>query len=93
MNILDRIYRVIMNTNLGTRKDEEYTYTRYANPNATQSEFDGKIIITPPDTYYQYLQRQHHAACHMEEDYGQDGYTGYGSTDVSRRPGKVEGIS
>ncbi len=91
MNILDWIYRTIMRNNLNTHNDKEYT--RYANPNATQSEFDCKIIITPPDTYYQYLKRQQHAACHMEDDYGQDRHAGYGSTNVSRRSGEVEGIS
>ena len=39
-----------------------------ANPNATNSELDAKVIITPPDTYYQYLVRQHKLATHMEED-------------------------
>ena len=43
MNILDWIYRTIMRNNLDTHNDKEYT--RYANPNATQSEFDGKVII------------------------------------------------
>jgi len=82
MNILDWIYRTIMRNNLNTHNDKEYT--RYANPNATQSEFDGKVIITPPDTYYQYLKRQQN---------GQDRHAGYGSTNVSRRSGEVEGIS
>jgi len=48
MNILDWIYRAIMTINVGTHKGEDIgdgTYTRYANPNATQSEFDGKKII------------------------------------------------
>ena len=46
-----------------------------ANPNATNSELDAKQIILPGedqekvDYYYQYLKRQHHAACHMEDDY------------------------
>jgi len=43
-----------------------------ANPDATNSEMDAKVIIEPPDTYYQYLKRQHKLACHMEEDYNDD---------------------
>ena len=40
-----------------------------ANPDHTNSELDAKVIITHDDTYYQYLKRQHHLACHMEDDY------------------------
>ncbi len=42
-----------------------------ANPNATNSELDAKVIITHDDQYFQYLKQQYHTACHMEEDYNE----------------------
>ena len=44
-------------------------YTRKANPNATNSELDAKVIITPDDFQYEYQKKQYHLACHMEDDY------------------------
>ena len=38
-----------------------------ANPNATNSEMDAKVIIHH-DNQFEYLKQQHHTACHMEED-------------------------
>ena len=42
-----------------------------ANPNATNSEMDCKVIITPDDFQYEYLKEQYHRACHMEDDYNE----------------------
>ena len=44
-----------------------------ANPNATNSELDAKVIIHHNDQVdqFEYLKQQYHTACHMEEDYNE----------------------
>jgi hypothetical protein len=48
MNVLDWLYRAIMNIGVGTHKGDDIdlgVYKRTANPNATNSELDAKVII------------------------------------------------
>ena len=42
-----------------------------AAPNHTNSELDAKQVVNHQDSYYNYLKRQYHLACNMEDDYNE----------------------